>query len=119
MLREIKAHKRDVHPGNICHTDVFQLDEYMTVSELIHYIADNFLSSFLHYQWEICDGEPFQTLGYIGCNRQDRNPALKTPDGIINFLNQQINSDDLIQCYVPTHLTLKDLDITEVYCIDR
>ena len=118
MLRKVEASKRDVCPGDIPQTEVYQLDDEMTVPELLRYLASHLLFPYLHYQWEIAGGDPHQTLGFIACNRQNRNPALQTPGDVVNFLNRQINSDDLIQCCVLPDRTLRDLNITEVFCID-
>ena len=118
MLREVKASKRDVCQGDIPGTEVYQLEDGMTVPELLQYLASDLLLPYLHYQWKIAGGDPYQTLGYIACNRQNRNPGLKTPGDVINFLNRQINSDDLIQCCVQPDRTLRDLNITEVFCIN-
>ena len=118
MLREVKASKRDVCQGDICRTEVYRLDDNMTVREFLHYLAGHLLMPYLHYQWEIAGGDPRLTLGFIACNGRNKNSNLKTPGDVCDFLTRQYYSDDLIQCCVPPDQTLKDLNITWVACID-
>ena len=119
MLRKVEVSKRDVCQGDIPRTEAFQLEDGMTVPELLRYIARHFLWAYLHYKWEIAGGEPYQTLGFIACNRQNRDPSLKTPGDVVAFLNRQISSDDLVRCCVPPDKTLRDLNIKKVFCIEH
>ena len=118
MRRTVTLNKRDVCPGDIPRSVAYELDDSMTIPAFLRFIADNFLCSFLHYQWEICAWPHVQPLGYIPAIDKDPPSKLHTPGAVVAFLNQTLQSDDRVQCCVSPELTLKDLDITEVACVD-
>lgn len=118
MLRTVSVSKRDVCPGDIPRTVEYELDDSMTIPEFLRFIADDFLWSYLHYQWEIRAWPPVQLLGYIPGKDKAPPSELNTPGAVVTFLNQMLQSDDLVQCCVSPELTLKDLNITAVACVD-
>ena len=118
MLRTVSVNKRDVCPGDIPRTVEYELDDSMTIPEFLRFIADDFLWPYLHYQWEIRARPHVQPLGYIPGKDKDSPSELNAPGDVVAFLNQTLQSDDRVQCCVSPELTLKDLDITDVACVD-
>lgn len=115
-LRTVSVTKPDVCQGDIWQTVDYELGDDMTVPDFLRFVARNLLLPYLHYQWEIFVNDRDQPLGFIACNVPDKKPALKSPGDVVAFLNRQHNSSDLVECCVDPSLTLKDLNVTDVFC---
>ena len=121
MLRTVSIYKPDVCNGDVAGERDYELDDNMTIPDFLRFIANHHLATYLHYRWEIhsyTPGHESITLGYIACNKPEDRPILKSPGEVVHFLNQQLCSDDLIQCCVPLEQTLRDLNVTFVDCIN-
>ena len=117
--RTVSVRKDDIHPADFCGPFDYELDDRMTVAELLQFLVDDLLWSYLHYKWTIVGGDPSETLALIAHDDPADKPAMNTPGEVCGYLTQQLNSDNLIQCCVAPDLTLKDLNITKVACINR
>ena len=114
----VRVLKQDIHPGDFCGPFDYELDDRMTVQEFLRFLVDDRLSGYLHYKWTIVGGDPSQTLGLIAHDDPEEKPAMNTPGEVCEYLTQQLNQDDLIQCCAEPDLTLKDLNITKVDCVN-
>ena len=119
MTRAVCVSKRDVCPGDIPQEVEYELDDRMTIPDLLEFIAHKFLWSYLHYHWRIVGNSCDRPLGFINRRKPDERLALNGPADVVAYLNQQLNNDDLVECCVPLEQTLKDLDVTAVYCVDE
>ncbi len=119
MLRTVSVSKRDVCQGDIPREEEYELDDHMTIPEFLEFIAHEFLWSYLHYHWRIVGNDFDHPLGFINRRKPDERPVLNGPADVVSYLNQQLNSDDLIECCVPPEQTLMDLDVTTVACVDE
>ena len=119
MHRTVEVKRRDICPGDIPRTDKYELDDKMTIPELLQFIAEEFLWSVLHYQWKIVGGDPVQTLGFIARRKPDDPLIPNGPGEVVSYLSQQLNRNDLVECCVPPEMTIKDLNVARVFCIDE
>ena len=119
MLRTVSVSKRDVCPGDICQTIDYELDDSMTIADFLRFIANEFLWAYLHYQWRIVADDYQHPLGFIARRKPEEHVILNAPGEVVSYLTQQLNRNDLVECCVPPELTIKDLNVTDVACVDE
>ena len=119
MNRTVEVNRRDICPGDIPRTAEYELDDNMTIPEFLQFIAEHFLWSVLHYQWRIVASDYDRPLGFIAHRKPDAQMNLKGPGEVVSYLSQQFDRNDLVECCVPPELTIKDLDVTSVACVDE
>ena len=119
MNRTVEVNRRDICPGDIPRTAEYELDDNMTIPQFLQFIAEHFLWDVLHYQWRIVASDYDHPLGFIARRKPDAQVNLKGPSEVVSYLSQQLDRNDLVECCVPPELTIKDLDVTSVACVDE